>query len=247
MKITAFNGSMRGERSITSLMLREFLQGAQDADAETEHVILVKKKINRCRGCLTCWIKTPGQCAQKDDMAQLLEKYMASDIVVVASPVYVENVTGLTKDFIDRLVPLTDPHFEIGPHGESRHFKRFDKYPGIVALSNSGFVEQSAFEVLRLMFKRVALSMNGELIAEIYRGGGGILGLDQPALAPLVDQYKTLLRKAGTEVATNRKLSDETIAQLETQIAPAEAYNMQVNAWWDMLIAKAAKKDQGRS
>ncbi len=243
MKITAFNGSMRGEKSITSLMLREFLQGAQDAGAETEHVILVKLKINSCRGCLNCWLKTPGACVQKDDVQPLLKKYMESDIVVFATPVYVENVTGLMKNFIDRLIPITDPRFEMGEHGETRHYKRYDKYPGIVAMSNSGFVEQTAFDVLRLMFKRVALSMNGQLIAEIYRGGGGILGLDQPGLAPLVDEYKALMRKAGAEVVNNNKLSDETIAELEKQIIPTEIYNAQVNAWWDMLMAKAGKKD----
>ena len=242
MKITAFNASMRGEKSITTIMLREFLRGAKEAGAVTEHVILKKMKINRCLGCLNCWIKTPGACVQKDDHPGLLEKYMASDVVVFASPVYVENVTGLMKDFIDRLIPITDPHFMVGDHGETKHFKRYDKYPGIVAMSNSGFVEQTAFDVLRLMFRRVAKSMSAELIGEIYRGGGGLLGLDQPALSPLVDEYKALLRKCGAEIVQRRVLSDETALQLEKQIVPTEIYNMQVNAWWDTLIAKAKEK-----
>lgn len=244
MKVTAFNGSMRGKRSITTIMVREFLAGAQQAGAETEHVLLVKKKIRHCRGCLTCWIKTPGQCIHKDDMAPLLETYMASDFVVIASPVYVENVTGLTKDFIDRLIPLCDPHFEPDENGETRHVKRYDTYPGIVAMSNSGFVEQSAFSVLRLFFTRTARSMNAKLVAHIYKGGGGLLGLDEPALAPMIDQYKSLLRKAGEEIVTRGQLLEQTREALEEQVVPTDVYNGQVNALWDMLISKVGDKGQ---
>ena len=242
MKVTAFNGSMRGEKSITNIMVQEFLEGTKDAGAEVEQVILVKKKIKHCLGCLTCWIKTPGRCVHKDDMAELLDKYMKSDIVVIATPVYVENVTGLMKDFIDRLIPITDPHFEPDEKGETCHVKRYNRYPGIVAMSNSGFVEQSAFSVLRLFFKRIARSMNAELIAEIYKGGGGMLGLDEPSLAPMIDEYKKLLRKAGAEVARNLTLSDKTIALLEKQVVPTDVYNAQVNLLWDTLISKAGKK-----
>ena len=223
-------------------MVREILAGATEAGAQTEQVILKNFKINRCRGCLTCWIKTPGKCIHKDDMADLLEKYMTADIVIIACPVYVENVPGLVKDFMDRLIPITDPHFEPDESGETRHVKRYETYPGIVAVANSGFVEQSAFDVLRLLYKRMARSLNTELIAQIYKGGGAILGLDQPALAPLVEEYKALLRKAGTEIATQAKLSDSTQSELEKQIIPTDVYNQQVNMLWDNLIKKRQKK-----
>ena len=238
MKITAFNGAMRGRKSITHLMVETFLEGAAEAGAEVENVVLVEKKIRRCIGCLQCWLKTPGVCVQKDDMAPLLETYLASDIIVMASPVYVDNVTGLTKDFMDRLIPITDPHFELDGKGETCHVKKHDHYPGIVGMSNCGYPEQSAFDVIRLLFPRIARNMNAEYIAGIYRGGGGILGLDEPALAPMVEAYKTLLRKAGAEIAANRRLSEETAEALEAQMVPTELYNAQVNLLWDRLLPK---------
>lgn len=236
MKITAFNGAMRGEKSITALMVNHFLAGAEEAGAQTEHVILVKKKIQHCRGCLGCWVKTPGRCIQKDDMQDLTDKYMQSDIVVIASPVYVENVTGLTVDFINRIIPITDPRFESDENGVTRHIKRHPKYPGMVAMSNSGFIEQDAFAVLRLLFRRIARSMNGEFVAEIFKGGGGLLGLDNPALSPMINEYWALLEKAGAEIATERRLSDETVRQLEVQAMATETYNEQVNQLWDRLM-----------
>lgn len=238
MKITAFNGSMRGRKSNTTVMVEAFLEGANSAGATTEHIFLVEKKIRHCRGCFHCWVDTPGVCIHQDDMKPLLEKFLGSDVVVIASPVYVENVTGITKVFIDRLVPMTDPHFALDEDGASRHVST-GKYPGFLAISNSGFVEQSSFEVLRVMFRRLARSIKAELLGEIYRGGGAILTLKDPALQPLIDDYKTLLHRAGTEVATDKRLSEATRIALEEQPwIPTELYNAQVNQLWDRLIAK---------
>jgi multimeric flavodoxin WrbA len=242
MKITAFNGAMRGRKSITNLMTQAFLDGAAWAGAEVEQIFLREKKIGHCLGCLSCWIKTPGRCIQKDDMEELIRIYLASDVAVIATPVYVDNVTGLMKDFLDRLVPVTDPRFEPDENGESRHVKRYDRYPGIVALSSAGFPEQSAFQVLSLFFRRVTRNMNAELLAEIYRGGAGPLGLPDPGpgLGPLIEEYKKLLRAAGAEIAEKRGLSEETAAALDRQWLPTDLYNAQVNELWNRLISSAA-------
>jgi multimeric flavodoxin WrbA len=242
MKITAFNGAMRGRKSITNVMVGEFLEGAAGTGAEVEQVFLREKKIGHCLGCLSCWIKTPGRCIQKDDMQELIGTYLASDVAVIATPVYVDNVTGLMKDFLDRLVPVTDPRFELDENGESRHVKRYERYPGIVALSSAGYPEQSAFDVLSLFFRRVTRNMNAELLAEIYRGGAGPLGLPDPGtgLGPMIEDYKKLLRIAGAEMAEKRELSEETSAALNRQWLPTDLYNQQVNRLWDRLISPAA-------
>ncbi len=235
---------MRGKRSISAIMVDEILSGAKEAGAQTDHIILRKKKINRCLGCLSCWIKTPGRCIQKDDMNDLLDIYMSSDIVIYACPVYVENVPGLIKDFMDRLIPITDPHFELDEKGVTRHVKRYEKYPGTVVVANGGFIEQSAFDVFRLLFKRITRSLNSKLVAEIYKGGGGMIGLDNPALAPMVKEYKALLKKAGEEIALDMKLSKATMAALDKQMIPTDVYNQQVNLLWDGLIKKQNKKEK---
>ena len=238
MKITVFNGSPRGENGNTHVMTAEFLNGAKEAGAEVENIFLVKKEIKHCLGCFQCWTATPGQCVIKDDMPELILKFISSDIVVFATPLYVDNVTGIMKDFMDRLVPLADPHFDKDKGGECRHMGRGKKSPGIVVISNCGFPEQSHFQVLKLLFGRIARNMGGRVVAGIYRGGGAILKDPPLIIQPLVYKYKRLLRKAGREVVEDMKLSEETIARLDEPIVSDEMYIKGANQAFDKLLSK---------
>jgi len=235
--ITVFNGSPRAEKSNTHVMVEEFLKGAQEAGADVENIFLAKKKIKPCRGCFTCWIKTPGQCVAKDDMEEMIPKFVNSDVVVFATPVYVDNVTGTMKNFMDRLVPLADPHFEKDEYGEYRHTKKQEKTPNIMVIANCGFPEQSHFQVLRLLFKRIARNMHSEVVGEIYRGGGEILKIDNLLLKPFLAGYKKLLREAGREIVEKSRLSKETINKLEKPIIPYDLYIDGANKELNKLLA----------
>ena len=129
------------------------MNGAEEAGAETENIILAEKNIRYCKGKFECWLKTPGKCTLHDDMDDLLAKFMTSDIVVFACPVYFDNVPALMKKFIDRLSPILLPHFEEDKNGEYRHAKRYEKYPKIAVISNAGLPGQTNFEVESLFSK----------------------------------------------------------------------------------------------
>lgn len=237
MKITVFNGSPRAERGNTCIMVEEFSKGAQKAGADVEHVFLVKKEISHCRGCFSCWGTSPGKCVIDDDMKELLEKFIESDIVVFATPVYVDNVTGVTKQFMDRLLPLLDPHMETDDQGESVHRKRFEKYPRIVVMSNCGYPEQSHFQVLPLFFRRVARNLHSEVIAEIYRGAGELLSVDHPGLETVLTAYRKLLQKAGKEIVLKSCISEETKKAMEEPLIPHEQYRGNVNKGFDKVLS----------
>ncbi|MEW6201115.1 MAG: flavodoxin family protein, partial [bacterium] len=234
-----FNGSPKGEKGNTSVMAEFFIKGVEEAGAQVEYILLAKKEIRHCRGCLHCWIKTPGRCVIKDDMRELIDTYMASDIVAIATPLYVDNVSGMTKVFMDRLIPIVDPHFEDDGNGETRHIKGDREYPKMMVISSCGFPEQSQFQVLRLLFRRIARNMKGDLIAEIYRSQGNLLTIDHEMLKPIVDGYKKLLVKAGKEIVKNLKLSDETVAELDKPMIPREMYITGANEHWDRSLAAA--------
>lgn len=242
MKITAFNGSPRGKNGNTHIMVEELSRGMQEAGAEFENIFLTNYVIQHCRGCFSCWIKTPGECVIKDDVKQLLPKLVSSDIVIFATPVYVDNVTGIMKNFMDRFLPLLNPHFEKDDGGESKHSLRHGKSPKVVVISNCGFPEQSHFQVLRLLFKRIARNMNSEVIAEIYRGGGGILEDPPLALKPFIWKYKKVLKRAGGEIIKNLKLSDETVSELAKPIIPDDMYIKGANKYWDKELKKISIK-----
>ena len=238
MKFTIFNGSPRGKKGNTHFMVKEFSKGVELAGAEVENIFLVKKKIRHCRGCLTCWTKTPGECVIKDDMAELIQKFSESDIVVFATPVYVDNVTGIMKNFMDRLVADADPHFEKDERGECVHFSAYGKPAKLVVISNCGFPEQSHFQVLELLFKRIARNMQAEVIGEIYRSGGAILQEAPLVLKPVISKYKRLLQTAGMEIAEKQQLSEETRAKLEKPLVSDERYITAANEHFDELLAK---------
>ncbi len=239
MKITIFNGSPRAEAGNTHVMVEAFMKGARKGGAEVENVFLAKKEINPCRGCFSCWLKTPGKCVTKDDMAELLDKFVSSDIIVFATPLYVDNVTGIMKNFMDRLIPGGDPHFEKDEGGECVHIIRTEKRPKLVVISNCGFPEQSHFQVLELLFKRVARNMRTEVIGEIYRGGGAILKDAPLVLKPVIRKYKKLLQKAGKEIVENERLSEGTRSKLEEPLIPEERYIAEANEYFDKLLSTA--------
>ncbi|MBU1727405.1 MAG: flavodoxin family protein [Candidatus Omnitrophica bacterium] len=235
MKITVFNGSPRGERGNTYIMAEAFLQGAKKTGAEVEHILLVKKNINHCMGCFSCWSKTPGKCVINDDMAVLLDKYINSDIVIYASPLYTDFVTGLMKDFLDRVLPIVCPEFEKEGSGESRHKRRYAKYPDLIMMSNCGFPEGRQFETLRLFCKRKMRNDKANVIAEIYRSQGELLKSEDPNMKPLVESYKGLLRKAAGEIVMGRKILPDTLAELEKPLIPEEEYFRAVNEGWQQM------------
>jgi multimeric flavodoxin WrbA len=237
MKITVFSGSHKGREGNTLIMVEEFLNGVEEAGAETENIILAEKNIRYCKGKFECWLKTPGKCTIHDDMDDLLPKFLTSDIVVFACPVYFDNVPAVMKKFIDRLSPILLPHFEEDENGEYRHAKRYKKYPKIAVISNAGFPGQKSFEVESLFFKRLARSLHTEIIAEIYRAEGEIFrGKNNLMLKPLLGKYKKLLRHAGKEIVENQYLSEKTVKELEKPIIPQSIYIKFGNEEWDRML-----------
>ncbi len=238
MKITAFNGSPRGRRSNTGIMVSEFLQGAEKAGARTEQIFLSGKKIGHCKGCFNCWIATPGQCVLKDDMTELLEKVLASDLIIMATPLYVDGVTAMMKGFMDRLIPLADPHFEQDDKGGWRHLRRYEHNPEIMVISNSGMPGREHFQVLELHFRRMARNFHSTVVAEIYRDSGELLKNQVLILKPIISKYKRNLRKAGEEFVSSGSISAETITKLEKPLISGEMYIKEANKHWDRQLAK---------
>jgi multimeric flavodoxin WrbA len=85
----------------SDLLCDQFIMGAQTAGHETEKIFLKDKKINYCTGCGTCLDKGK-RCPQKDDMAEILEKMIEADVIVMATPVYFYTMCAQMKTLIDR-------------------------------------------------------------------------------------------------------------------------------------------------
>ena len=84
----------------TDLLCDEFRRGAEAAGHQVEKVYLKEKTIHYCTGCGTCY--SGNGCPQKDDMPEILDKMIAADVIVLASPIYFYTMCGQLKTVIDR-------------------------------------------------------------------------------------------------------------------------------------------------
>lgn len=87
----------------SDLLCDQFALGAVESGNQVEKVFLGDKRINYCTGCYACFGK--GKCVQQDDMAEVLEKMVESDVIVMATPVYFYTMDAQMKTLIDRTVP----------------------------------------------------------------------------------------------------------------------------------------------
>jgi multimeric flavodoxin WrbA len=70
---------------------------------ETEVLDLAHRDIRTCRGCRSCFDQGEGTCPLEDELLPIKEKMKEADILVLAGPVYVNDVNGIMKNWIDRL------------------------------------------------------------------------------------------------------------------------------------------------
>lgn len=98
-KVLILSGSPR-KGGNSDLLCDEFARGAAEAGHDVEKVRVAEKKIDFCRACYGC--RNTGKCVIKDDMAELLDKMVAADVLVLASPVYFYSIDAQLKTVIDR-------------------------------------------------------------------------------------------------------------------------------------------------
>lgn len=106
MKAIAINGSPR-KNGNTVTLLNKALEGAAAASAETEMIHLYDLKFKGCSSCFACKRKNSkfiGSCAMKDDLTEVLERVMMSDVLLLGAPLYLGDITGEMKSFYERLV-----------------------------------------------------------------------------------------------------------------------------------------------
>lgn len=87
----------------SDLLCDRFMEGAREAGHQAEKIFLGDKKINYCLACDGCK-RNGGECVQKDDMAEILKKFLAADVIVMATPVYFYTMNAQMKTLIDRTV-----------------------------------------------------------------------------------------------------------------------------------------------
>ena len=96
------------EKSNTKALAAVFADVISAKGAEVRQIPLMEKNVQTCVGCDACHsICDSFGCAISDDMHEIADEILASDLVVLASPIYIWMPTPPLKAVMDRLYAFT--------------------------------------------------------------------------------------------------------------------------------------------
>ena len=107
MKILVINGSPKKENSDTMHITRAFLDGMNEVSQnEVSFIHAIDKHIEYCKGCFAC-MRNGGDCIHNDDMRDILEEILNSDLLIWSFPLYCYGMPAPMKALLDRTLPLS--------------------------------------------------------------------------------------------------------------------------------------------
>lgn len=208
MRTFLINGSPDHSNGVHDSLLRILEKGLREAGSEVIRKNVYQLNINPCQSCFSCWTKTPGECIQNDDMVSVLPLVAESDLLVLATPVFVDGMTGPLKILLDRLIPLMDNV----------------KNGGILLVSAAGFTEIDNFDPLVSHVKAAALNLGRDYIGEILVPSGWFIRRNEDDWSKL----DTMVTSAGKGLVKTGKISQDIskeIASLVSREKVVEALN----------------------
>lgn len=172
MKVIGINASPRGKKSSTLRLTNAVLAGAKEEGAETELIDLYTLKIGYCTGCVACYVT--GECPLNDDFADVFEKLMDAQGIVLGAPNYVDSVPAPMKALFDRM-------------SDAIHCQMFTGKFGCSVCTAGG---EGEMEVVGYMNKTLT-----SLGATVVGGCGANFGRDPSALGNVESDAQVLGKK----------------------------------------------------
>jgi multimeric flavodoxin WrbA len=202
MKIVALNGSPKGNQSNTNTMIQALLKGFATPEHSVECIQLADKNIRYCKGCYSCWSKTPGVCIHNDDMHQIIAEMRDVDYLIFGSPLFLNNVSGTLKVFFDRLTAA-------GGDPTNKTESTNKKAPKYIMVSNCGFAYRSQFDIISLWINRVANMTKAKVVAEFYTTDGKALSAPTKEQERSRTNYLGYLKECGHDLMLKNELNEE--------------------------------------
>lgn len=249
MNVLLINGSPKGKNSNSLKLAYSFIEGLKSEYANNgkeisiEELHVASMNIDACKGCFTCWKKTPGICCIKDDMKAVIGKQLEADIILWSFPLYYFSVPGILKNLIDRQLPMNLPFMssrEDG-YGSGSHDSRYNmEGKRHVLISTCGFysAEGNYDSVLR-MFDHLLGKGNYETV---FCGQGELFRVKE--LSTRTEEYLNAVKVAGAEYAATGMISAKTDAVLRTLLYPREVFEKMADASWGINRTTGEKEPE---
>jgi multimeric flavodoxin WrbA len=163
MKVLALSGSPR-QKGNTETLLRAVLKGVAEVGGEIELIRLYDLRIQPCIGCGGC--DKAGKCVLEDDMQELYPKILASQRVILASPIYFYGITAQAKAFVDRCQALWNRKRLQKEKGEWRKDPSRKGFLVAVSATHGERVFDGAILTARYAFDAMGLEYGGEFVVK---------------------------------------------------------------------------------
>jgi hypothetical protein len=182
-------------------------------------------------------------------MPDLLEKVNNTDLIIYAQPLYVFSVPGITKNFMDRQLPLLEPFLIEHPDGSTHHPGRWETHSGrrMLIFSVCGFPEIEHFDALIKMFRLLSRTSRTPIIGEILRPASESLRFGK-RMGQRCERVMDALFGAGREVVGQGYVSRATEQAISQPLfRDVRAFRQIGNQFWNTWINYEEKKREGRA
>lgn len=225
-KVLVFNGSPKRNSSDTMHMTRAFLEGINiENNFDIKIIDVIEKNIQFCRGCFVCK-RNGGSCVIKDDMKEILNDILCSDIIIWSFPLYCYGMPANLKVLVDRTMPLSSMAMEkVGEHYEhiSEHDFSNKRY---VMICGCGFPSgKNNFEAMVAQFKL----MFGDEHSTIITVTESPLFNEKEAL-PVTEPFLEVMKEAGRQYGVGGEISPDIWGRINTPMIPEEIYTQIANS-----------------
>jgi len=229
MKILAINGSHRGEKGYTQVLIDKFFEGAKQLNAQCETIVLKNHKINQCLGCRVChkpehYLKCVYD--EKDDIKEIFDKMRKADILVFATPIYIFNMTGLMKVFLDRITSTADSSIKTISNS-GLFFHHIDKNlisKPFVLITTQDNIENETSKNVESYFRTFSSFLDAPFVGYIRRKSGSLIGygkdLEKEKQYPIIIKVNEAIKKAGFEIVKFGKIKKRTENNCNRKIIP---------------------------
>ena len=203
---------------------RAFLDGMKGAAPQDIHIIhVLDKHIEYCTGCFSC-MRNGGTCIHDDDMREILEEILTSDLLVWSFPLYCYGMPASLKALLDRTLPLSSMAMQkVGERYE--HVGQADfSHLRYLMICGCGFPNsRHNFEPAVAQFKLC------------FPGNHTIITVPEspmfnaPEAAVVTVQRLDLIKQAGRQYAEKGEIDSALSAEITSPMIPEDQYAAIVN------------------
>ena len=224
MKILVLNGSPKRDNSDVMHITNAFLEGMNETGTQEVTIIhAIDRHVEYCAGCFAC-MHNGGSCMHNDDMKEILEEILRSDLLLLSFPLYCYGMPAPLKAVMDRTLPLSSMAMrKVGDRYEHVGQANFSRLHYMM-ICGCGFPNSKHnFEPAVAQFKQCFPS--NHTIITIPESPM----FNAPEAAIVTEPRLALVRQTGKQYAQTGRINEALLAEIGSPMIPEEQYAAIVN------------------